>query len=69
MNTWYEKLKHARVNSGLSQQAVSDKLGVTRSCYAHYEQGVRELPLNLIKPLCELLDISADYLFGLTDIY
>ncbi len=69
MEIWNERLKNARISVGLSQQAVSDKLGIGRACYAHYEQGVRDLPIALIKPICELLDISADFLFGLTDSY
>ena len=69
MEEWYNRLKNARISMGLSQQEISDKLGLTRSCYAHYEQGVRDLPLSLIKTVCKLLDISADYLFGITDSY
>ena len=52
---------------GLSQQAVAEKLRIGRACYAHYEQGVREPTLALLKAICDLLDISADYLIGRTD--
>lgn len=64
---WNERLKQARNLKNLSQQAIADMLGITRGCYAHYEQGSREPTINLIKSICEILDISADYLIGITD--
>ena len=67
METWNEKLKNVRISMGLSQQAVAEKLRIGRACYAHYEQGVREPTLALLKAICDLLDISADYLIGRTD--
>lgn len=64
---WNEKLKQARTAQGLSQQNVADKLGVTRGCYANYEQGQREPTLAILKHMCDVLDVSADYLLGRTD--
>lgn len=69
MSTWNEKLKTARMEKGLSQQAVADRLGVTRGCYANYEQGTREPTIALLREICLILDLSADYLVGLTDTY
>ena len=60
-------MKNVRISMGLSQQAVAEKLRIGRACYAHYEQGVREPTLALLKAICDLLDISADYLIGRTD--
>lgn len=67
MNTWNEKLKRARADKGLSQQSVATMVGITRACYANYEQGIREPSIAIIKNLCEALDISADYFIGLTE--
>lgn len=67
METWNEKLKTARITMGLSQQAVADKLQIGRGCYAHYEQGVREPTLALLKEICDFFDVSADYLIGRSD--
>ncbi len=67
METWNEKLKNARISIGLSQQAVADKLKIGRACYAHYEQGVREPTLALLKDICDFFDVSADYLIGRTE--
>lgn len=69
METWNEKIREARRAKGWSQQKVADILGVTRACFSNYEQGTREPTLALLKAICETLDISADYLIGLTDNY
>lgn len=68
-NTWNEKLKFARKSKNLSQQDVANALGITRSCYANYEQGLREPNIDIIKQLCVFLDMSADYFVGLNDNY
>ena len=60
-------MKVARSLKGLSQQAVADSLGVTRGCYGNYEQGTREPPYAILAKICKLLDVSADYLIGLSD--
>ncbi len=62
-----EKIKNARLSKKLNQEEVAKALGITRGCYAHYEQGVREPSLDLLKKICTLLDVSADYIVGLTD--
>lgn len=64
---WYEKLKEARLAKNLSQLQMSQLLGVTRACYANYEQGIREPSFTLLKLICQNLEISADYLIGLSD--
>ena len=62
METWNEKIREARRAKGWSQQKVADILGVTRACFSNYEQGTREPTIALLKAICEILDISADYL-------
>lgn len=67
MDNWNDKLQQARISKGLSQQAAADALGITRGCYAHYEQGVREPSIDLLKRICQYFDISSDYLIGISD--
>ena len=54
MGGFGERLKQLRLNSGLSQQELSDELNIGRSTLANYEQGKRE-------PNFETLEIIADY--------
>lgn len=42
-------------------------LQCSQECYSRYENGQRELPLNLLCRLAEFYGTSTDYLLGLTD--
>lgn len=61
------RLRVSRESVGLTQKEVADELGITPSAYANYEQGLREPGLETFKKICEILDVSADYLLGLED--
>ncbi|MBQ3596920.1 MAG: helix-turn-helix transcriptional regulator [Clostridia bacterium] len=60
-----EKLKMIRIENGLSQKQVAEKLGISASCYAGYEQGYRQPDLKTLAKICVILDVSADYLLGI----
>lgn len=62
-----ERIKKARIEKKLNQEEIAKLLGITRGCYAHYEQGVREPSLELLKKICIVLDISSDYIIGLSE--
>lgn len=63
-----KRLKEERQALELSQDDVARKLGIKRSTYAHYETGVAFPDLRRLATLATLLDVSADYLLGNTDI-
>lgn len=67
MNEFKIRLKEARKDIGFSQKEVADSVGVSVSCYANYEQGLREPSLKVLAKLCECLDVSSDYLLGIED--
>lgn len=64
-----EKLKALRLERQLSQAKVAEAIGCSTRAYCHYEAGERILPYDLLKKLCVLFDVSADYLLGLSDSY
>ena len=64
MKDFSNKLKQLRADSGLSQQKAADKIGITRSAYSNYEQGLREPDLATLQKICILFNVSADYLLG-----
>lgn len=64
-----ERLRQLRLERGLSQKQVSDALGLTLGAYAHYEQGVREPSIAILKQICIFFDVTSDYLIGLSDAY
>ena len=63
------QLKEIRKMRGMTQKDVYLKLQVSPNCYASWEQGRTEPDIGSIKKLCEIFDVSADYLLGLEDEY
>ena len=62
-----ENLKETRISKGFTQKSFAQLLGVSKTCYAGYEQGYREPDFKTFIKICKLLDTSADDLLGLTD--
>ena len=56
------KIKSLRIESGYTQLQVAQKLSMSRTGYASWEQGLAEPSSNDIKKLCVLYNISADEL-------
>ena len=67
MNTFSIRLKELRKEKGLTQKQVADILGISDKGYGYYELGQREPSIEGIKTLCDLYDVSADYLIGRSD--
>ena len=68
MKTIFEKIKELRIEKGFSQKFVAEYLKIDRSNYSKYELGKLELSLEMLKQLCLLYNVSADYLLGLKEI-
>jgi hypothetical protein len=57
--TMGEKIKDRRKALGMTQQELAEKMGFkTRSHISLIEQGERNIPVNKIKKLAKILDIS-----------
>lgn len=59
-----EKLKEARKQTGLSQEQLSEKLGVSRSAVAKWETNKGIPDVDNLKALSQLLNVSVDYLLN-----
>ena len=57
-------LKSARIESGMTQKQVAEKLNVVESCYANWEQGRTEPNLAMLRKLGELFEITLDELLN-----
>ena len=64
---FFENLKEARINAGLSQKEVAEQLGVAKSSYSLYESGAREPDVTKIKKLAQILGVSSDALLGIPE--
>ena len=60
-------MRDLREDSDMTQQQVADYLGTSQTMCARYERGANELPIRHLKKLCELYEVSADYLLGMKD--
>ncbi len=61
-----KRMKEARIQSGLTQQQIADKLGVAQPVYQRFEKGIFECSYEQIVMICDVLDVTADYLLGRT---
>lgn len=59
------RLRELRKESGLSQKAVAEQIGISDSAYQNYEYGQRDIPGNVLQALATLYDTSVDYLLGI----
>ncbi len=62
-----EKLKERRLQLHLTQRDVAQKLGIAQPIYQRFEKGIYEMNYFQLVAVCNLFDISADYLLGLSD--
>ena len=62
-----QRILTLREKSGLSQQALANTLGVTRTQISDMENGKSGTNLDRFYQLCCFYRVSADYLLGITD--
>lgn len=60
-----ERLAEIRKDNKLRQEDLAEKLNVSKFTVSSWEQGKSMPTLDMLVNICELLDISADYLVGL----
>ena len=53
--------------SGKTQVEIAKALNVTKQCVNDYKTGKSFPSLETLYALCKYLDVSSDYLLGLTD--
>ena len=62
-----QRIRESRMRANLTQKEVSDKLGIVLQQYQTYESGRYELDYKKLIDICQILDVSADYLLGLSE--
>ena len=63
-----KRLRELRKEKGLSQMELGEHLGYGYTAISSYETGRNEPSyIDLIR-ICEILDVSADYILGISDI-
>ena len=62
-----KRIKEIRIEKGLKQDYLAEKLNVKRPNISKYETGETAIPLDILKRISKILNISTDYLLGLTE--
>lgn len=60
-----ERLTNLRIESGLSQEKLSEKTGIPHHIIAKIEAGYRQPDTETVGKLAEFHDVSIDYIYGL----
>lgn len=60
-------LKTLRTNHSLSQTALAEQLGISKSAVSMYEQGRREPDFNVLRKIADIFQVEIDYLLGRSD--
>lgn len=61
------RIKDLREDSDITQKEIADYLHIKQNTYSQYENGHRQLPIEVLIALAKYYHTSTDYLLGLTD--
>ena len=61
------RLRDLREDHDYTQQYVADKLHIRQNTYSQYENGKRQIPIELLIQLADLYETSTDYILRRTD--
>lgn len=64
----YERIQNLREDADLTQKELSEYLHVSPRAYSHYENGTRNIPVEMLARLATYYGTTIDYLVGRTDI-
>lgn len=63
-----KRMKARREELAMSYQALSEKVGVSKSTLQRYETGyIRNMPVDKLEEIAEALQVSPSYLMGWND--
>ena len=62
------RIKDLREDADLTQRELAEYLHIKQNTYSQYENGQRQLPIEVLIALAKYYHTSTDYLLGLTDV-
>ncbi len=62
------RLRDLREDHDVKQTVLADFLHLRQNTYSQYENGQRQVPLDVLIRIAEYYNTSVDYILGLTDI-
>lgn len=67
MSIFAKRLQELRLESGLSCNALSKKIGVQDTTIGKWEKGARVPNIDYLVTLAKFFNVTADYLVGMKD--
>ncbi len=64
-----ERIQLIRETRNITQKEIAEYLGIKQQQYARYEKGINVMPVIHLAKICEYLNVSADYILGLSDTF
>ena len=61
------RLRDLREDADLTQKEIASVLHVSQNTYSQYENGVRQLPIEILIRLADYYHVSTDYILELTN--
>ena len=62
-----KKMYNARINAGLSQKYVAEKMEITKQSYSRYENGISEPSIENLEIFCKEVHTTLPELLGIKD--
>lgn len=61
------RLRALREDSDIKQKEIADFLHIKQNTYSQYENGQRQLPIEILIQLAKYYKVSTDYILELSD--
>ena len=62
MKTLNSIIRDLREDNDIKQETIANYIGVSQQTYSNYENGRREIPIEVVKKLAKYYKVSTDYL-------
>ena len=63
----YHRIRDLREDADISQTEMGKHLNVSQRAYSHYENGSRDIPLNVLIHFADFFNVSIDYILERTN--
>jgi len=61
------RLKDLREDADITQKEIAEYLHIRQNTYSQYENGQRQIPIELLISLARYYNVSTDYILELTN--
>lgn len=62
------RIRDLREDNDLTQKQIAEYLSIKQNTYSQYENGIRQIPIDLLIKLSQYYNVSVDYILELTDV-